>query len=119
MHNAALQRESPEARDLVYREFLKSWLWICVPELPDGWKPGVTTIREGINIQVNAPNTAKGVRVLPALTDIEALANYDPNSPHMALPAIEIFKMAVQLRVGEVVVNAFDPVVSRFVQEER
>ena len=67
-------------------------------------------MREGINIQVNTPNNAKGVRVLPAFTDIEALANYDPNSLHMALPAIEIFKMAVQLRVGEGVVNAFDPV---------
>jgi SseB protein N-terminal domain len=67
-------------------------------------------VQEGFNIHVNTPNNAKGIRVLPAFTDAEALANYDPNSPHIALPATEIYKIAVQLRVGEVVVNAFDPV---------
>lgn len=110
MHNAALQHDSPEARERVYREFLRSWLWVCVPELPDGSKSGLTTVREGMNIAVNTPTNAKGVRVLPAFTDVEALANYDPNSPQMAFAAIEVFKMAVQLGVAEVIVNAFDPV---------
>jgi SseB protein N-terminal domain len=110
MHNAALVHDSPESRARVYREFLKSWLWICIPELPDGWKPGMTTLQAGMGVTVATPTNSKGVRILPAFTDLEALANYDPNTPQMALPAIEVFKMAVRLGVDEVLVNAFDPV---------
>lgn len=110
MHDAALLRDSAEARERVYQEFLKSWLWVCVPELPDGWKPGVTTLKAGMKIPAATRTNAKGVNVLPAFTDAEALANYDPNTPHIAFPATEVFKMAVRLAVGEVLVNAFDPV---------
>lgn len=110
MHNAAISHDSPDARERVYRAFLKSWLWICVPELPDGWKPGMTTLEAGMKIGVATPTNARGVKVLPAFTDPKALANYDPNTPQIALPAIEVFKMALRLGVGEVLVNAFDPI---------
>lgn len=112
IQNAAVQHGSPEARERVYGELLNDWLWICVPELPTGGQHGMMTVPEGpgMKISVSTPTNAKGVRVLPAFTDVPALANYDPNSPHIALPAIELFKMALQLGVAEVVINTFDPI---------
>jgi len=109
MHTVALN-DTPENRGKLHREFLNSWLWICVTELPEGWKPGMTTVSAGMTIPVATPNNARGSRVLPVFTDPAALANYDPNTPSMAFPAVEIFKIALQLGVGEVVVNPFDPV---------
>lgn len=109
MQRVAVQ-DTPQAREVVYAEFLKSWLWICVPELPDGFRPGMTTLATGMKISVATPNNTKGVRVLPAFTDLEALRNYDPNTPQLALPATEVFKMAVQLAVGGIMINPFDPV---------
>lgn len=104
------ENDTPASRVRVYREFLNSWLWLCVPELPDGWKPGMTMLPAGMKISVVTPNNAKGDKVLPVFTEPAALANYDPNTPHLAFPAIEIFKMAVKLGVGEIMVNPFDPV---------
>jgi SseB protein N-terminal domain len=109
MHTVALN-DTPENRGKLYREFLNSWLWICVTELPKDLKSGITTLSTGMNIPVPTPNNAKGNRVLPAFTDPTALAKYDPNSPHLAFPALEVFKMALQLQVAEVVVNPFDPI---------
>lgn len=109
MHSVALA-DTPENRGKLYHEFLKSWLWICVQELPEGFNPGTNTLSAGANIPVVTPTNAKGVRVLPAFTDPQALANYDPNTPSIALSAIEVFKIAVNTGVAEVAVNAFDPV---------
>ena len=109
MHSVALN-DTPKNRIQVYREFLKSWLWICVAELPQGFQPGVNTLSAGANIPVHTPTNAKGTRVLPVFTDEQALANYDPNTPKIALPAIEVFKIALQVGVPEIVVNPFDPV---------
>jgi hypothetical protein len=110
MHNAAISHDSPEARERVCQALLKSWLWVCVPELPDGWKPGMRALQAGMKITIATPTNAKGIKVLPAFTDPEALANYDPNTPQMAFPAVEVFKMALRLGAGEVLVNAFDPI---------
>jgi hypothetical protein len=109
MHVVALN-DTPENRGNLYREFLNSWVWICVNELPEGWKPGMTTVSAGMTIPVVTTNNAKGNRVLPAFTDPAALANYDPNTPSVAFPAVEIFKIALQLGVDDVLVNPFDPV---------
>jgi hypothetical protein len=112
IESAAAKDDSPEARERVYRELLNSWLWICVPELANGGQPGMMTVTAGpgMKISVATPTNARGVRVLPVFTDVTALANYDPNSPQTALPAIELFKMALQLGVAEIVINAFDPI---------
>ena len=109
MHAVAL-KDTPENRKNVYKEFLNSWLWICVHEIPDGFNEGIGKLAAGANISVVTPNNAEGTRVLPVFTDQTALANYDPNSPNIAMPAREIFKMAVKLGVDQVVVNAFDPI---------
>lgn len=109
MHTVALQ-DSPENRAKVYGEFLKSWLWICITELPQALRPGTKSLPAGVNLSVVTPNNAKGKRVLPAFTDPAALANYDPNSPHWAFPAVEVFKIALKAGVDEVVVNPFDPI---------
>lgn len=109
MHTLAL-KDTPDTRTVVYQEFLKAWLWICVQEIPKSFKEGMSTLAAGTNISVVTPTNAKGVRVLPSFTDQAALANYDPNTPNLALPAREVFKMALNLGVGEIVVNAFDPI---------
>jgi SseB protein N-terminal domain len=103
------KNDAPDSRVRLYREFLKSWLWFCVPELPDGLKAGMTVVPTGMNILVATPLNAKGEKVLPVFTEPRALANYDPNSPYLALPGVEIFKMALKLGVVVVVVNPFDP----------
>jgi len=108
--NAVAREDSPGNRTNLYRQFLNSWLWFCVPEFPEGWKAGMTVAPAGMQISVATPNNAKGDKVLPVFTDPEALANYDPNSPNMAFPAPEVFKMAMKIGVDEVVVNPFDPI---------
>jgi len=108
MHSVAL-KDTPRNRVKLYREFQNSWLWFCVPELPDGWKLGMTVLPSGMSISVATANNARGENVLPVFTEPVALANYDPNTPHLALPAIALFQMAVQLGVAEVIVNPFDP----------
>lgn len=109
MHTVA-SKDTPDNRMELYQQFLKSWLWICVQEIPEGFKAGMGKLAAGTNISVVTPANAKGIRVLPAFTDQAALANYDPNTPNIALPAGEVFKMAVTLDVAEIAVNAFDPV---------
>jgi hypothetical protein len=108
--NAVAREDSPGNRTNLYRQFLNSWLWFCVPEFPEGWKAGMTVAPAGMQISVATPNNAKGEKILPVFTDPEALANFDPNSPNMAFPAPEIFKMAIKIGVEEVVVNPFDPI---------
>lgn len=109
MHAVALS-DTKENRGILYREFLKAWLWFCVPELPDGWKPGMTALLPGMNIPIITPNNSKGEKVLPVFTDQPALANYDPNTPNMACIAVEVFKIAVKLPVSQILINPFDPV---------
>jgi hypothetical protein len=109
MHAVAL-KDTQENRNSLYQQFLKSWLWICVQEIPEGFKEGIGKLAAGTNISVVTPNNAEGLRVLPVFTDQAALANYDPNTPNIALSAREVFKIALNLGVSQVVVNAFDPV---------
>lgn len=108
MHTVAL-KDTTENRKNLYEQFLKSWFWICVQEIPEGLR-GMGKLAAGTNIPVVTFTNAKGLRVLPAFTDEPALANYDPNTPKIALPALEVFKMAMKLGVEQVVVNAFDPI---------
>ena len=109
MHTVAL-KDTPENRKNLYEQFLKGWFWICVQEIPEGFKAEIGKLAAGTNIPVVTSTNAKGLRVLPAFTDEAALANYDPNTPRIALPAREVFKMATKLGVEQVVVNAFDQV---------
>ena len=108
--NEIAREDTPATREGVYQAFLNSWLWFCVPEMPEGWKPGMTVVTEGMKIQVATPNNNKGDKVLPVFTDIDALKNYDPNTPHLAFQSIEVFKMALKMDIAEIVVNPFDPV---------
>ena len=57
------QKDTRDSRDVLYGEFLKCWLWLCTPELPEGWKPGMTTLSTGMNIQITTPNNARGEKV--------------------------------------------------------
>lgn len=102
--------DNRESRAVLYREFLKVWLWFCVPEVPDGWKPGMTSLKQGMDIQIATPNNSKGEKVFPVFTDQAALANYDPNTPNMACMAVEVFKIAVKLPISQILINPFDPV---------
>jgi hypothetical protein len=108
--NTVAQRDTPDNRTKLYREFLNSWLLLCVPELPQDSKVGMSVLASGMNISVATRVNANGDKVLPVFTDQAALANYDPNSPYLAFPAVEAFKIALRIGTVEVVVNSFDPV---------
>ncbi len=108
--NDIAREDTTATRDHVYKAFLNSWLWFCVPEMPERWKEGVTVVPEGMQVKIAIPTNKNGKKVLPVFTDPDALKNYDPNTPHMALQAREIFKMALNMGVDEIVVNPFDPI---------
>jgi SseB protein N-terminal domain len=108
---AIAKADNPGSRGDVYREMLNAWFWFCVPELPEGWKLGMAIVTSApTQIAIPFRTNAAGEKIWPVFTDPAALANYDPNTPHMALSAKEIFQMAVNTGVEKIVINPYDPV---------
>lgn len=105
--------DNPNSRANVYRQMLSAWFWFCVPELPEGSKAGLFVAQRELQIPIQLGSNAKGEKIFPVFTDPVALANYDPNSPHMALPSKEVFKIALDSDVALLVINPHDPIRKR------
>jgi SseB protein N-terminal domain/SseB protein C-terminal domain len=106
MHEIALN-DTPAKRKQLYAELLKATLILPTPEVIG--KPGLQTSDGQTTIQIIGIKDANNVDVTPAFTDDEALRNWDPNTPSIALKARAFFEMLVPLPFQEVVINPFDP----------
>jgi hypothetical protein len=112
MHDIALN-ENPENRKKVYEALLGSMLLVPVPEIPadlSGLGPGLHRATSKTQIQLRRITDRNQVQVTAAFTDLEALRNWDPNTPYLGLNAPDLFRLVMGTDIQEVAINPFDPV---------
>ena len=109
MHELALS-DNLDNRKRLYEAFLGSMLWVPVPEVPKGLGPGLQTTRGDIKLQLTGMLDRNNVRVTTVFTDAEALRNWDPNTPYLALKAQDLFRFAMGTDIQAIVINPFDPI---------
>lgn len=107
MHELAL-RDTPENRAHMYGELQKAKLILPTPEISG--KSGVRLADGKTSIQLIGIKDSSGAEVIPVFTDDEALRNWDPNTPSVALNANAFFQMILPLPFTEVIINPFDPI---------
>ena len=112
MHDIALN-ETPENRKKVYEALLGSMLLVPVPEIPadlSGLGPGLHTATSKTLIQLRRITDRNQTQVTTAFTDLEALRNWDPNTPYLGLNAPDLFRLVMGTDIQEVAINPFDPI---------
>jgi hypothetical protein len=109
MHEVATNDNS-DNRKTLYEALLASMLLIAVPELPKGLGPGVQTLQVGVQLPLSGIVDANQIKTMPAFTDLEALRNWDPNTPYIGLKAIELFRLLLGTDIQDVLINPFDPI---------
>lgn len=112
MHDIALN-ENPENRKKVYEALLGSMLLVPVPEIPadlSGLGPGLHTATSKTQIQLRRVIDRNQIPITTAFTDLEALKNWDPNTPYLGLNAPDLFRLVMLTDIQEVAINPFDPV---------
>jgi hypothetical protein len=104
--------DSPENRKKLYDALLNAMLLIPVPAIPAGLslEPGIQTIEEGVDIRIVGLHDAKGVCITPAFTDVEALRNWDPNTPYIGVRSADLFRFLLDKEAKDVLINPFDPI---------
>jgi type III secretion system (T3SS) SseB-like protein len=102
--------DTPENRIRVHSTLLASVLLVPVPEIPEGLGPGVQTAKAPVPVQLTGIVDAHNVRITPAFTDIEALRNWDPNTPYSGIKALELFRLVLTTDIQAIIVNPFDPI---------
>jgi hypothetical protein len=111
MHDIALN-ENPENRKKVYEALLGSMLLVPVPEIPadlNSLGPGLHTATSKTQIQLRRITDRNQIQVTAAFTDLEALRNWDPNTPYLGLNAPDLFRLVMGTDIQEVAINPFDP----------
>jgi hypothetical protein len=111
MRDIALN-ENPENRKKVYEALLGSMLLVPVPEIPadlSGLGPGLHTATSKTLIQLRRITDRNQIQVTAAFTDLEALKNWDPNTPYLGLNAPDLFRLVMGTDIQEVAINPFDP----------
>jgi hypothetical protein len=112
MRDIALN-DNPENRKKVYEALLASMLLVPVPEIPPdlaGLGPGFHTATGKTQIQLRRVTDRHQVQVTAAFTDLDALKNWDPNTPYLGLNAPDLFRLVMGTDIQEVAINPFDPV---------
>lgn len=109
MHQIALN-DTPENRKILYEAMLGSFLILPVPEIPKNLAPGLQSLQTNVQIQLTGFLDKKQQKVTPAFTDVEALRNWDPNTPYLGLKAQEFFRFVMGTDIQEIVINPFDPI---------
>lgn len=105
--SAVALNDSPATRKQLYSELLRAVFILPTPGVSG--RPGPQTSDGKTTIQIIGIKDANNVDVTPAFTDYEALRNWDPNTPSIALKAGALFEMLVPLAFQEIVINPFDP----------
>lgn len=109
MHELAL-KENPENRKNLYEALLGAMLLIPVPEIPSGLGPGLQTTKTNVQLKFTPILDRDKRQVAPAFTDVEALQNWDPNTPYVGLKAQEFFRLVMGTDFHAIVINPFDPI---------
>jgi len=102
--------DNAETRRKLYAAMLDAVLLVPVPEVPRELAPGTHTTSSPVAIQISGIVDAKGVRITPVFTDVEALRNWDPNTPYIGLTSVDLFRVLLQKDAQDVLINPFDPI---------
>lgn len=99
-----------ENRKKMFEILLTSTLLIPTPEIPTG---SASYDHQGtISLQLHGITDRLGNRLTPVFTDIEALRNWDPNTPSLSANARGFFEFISNNipDVQGVIINPFDPI---------
>jgi hypothetical protein len=110
MHDIAIN-ENPENRKKVYEALLGSMLLVPVAEIPadlSGLGPGLHTATSKTQIQLRRITDGNQIQLTAAFTDLEALRNWEPNTPYLGLNAPDLFRLVMGTDIQEVAINPFD-----------
>jgi hypothetical protein len=102
--------DNPENRKTLYDALLRSMLLVPVPEIPAGLAAGLQTTSNPVQIRLSAVTDRNQVKITAAFTDLEALRNWDPNTPYIGLKAQDLFRFVVGSDIQELAINPFDPI---------
>ena len=83
--DALAHSDSAETRDRVYRTLLNVILLIPVAEIPTGFVPGENITHTRTPLRFPLIRDARGNKVVPIFSDLEALRNWDPNALYVGL----------------------------------
>ena len=110
MHDVAVN-DSNATRKKLYELFLDCQFYIPVPELPDRLRqPDPAPASEPMRIGLCGFLDREGHKTTPAFTDLEALQNWDPNTPHLIIQSKPYFQMVKGTEFEQIAVNPFDPI---------
>ena len=101
--------DNPPNRKNLYDALLGSMLLVPVPEIPAGLSPGLHTVQDGVQIRLTSVLDRNGIKIAAAFTDLDALKNWDPNTPFIGLKAQDLFKFVMGTDIQELAINPFDP----------
>jgi hypothetical protein len=109
MHEVATS-DNAETRKQLYEALLASMLLIPVQELPSGLGAGMHTLQAGVKLPLFSSLDREQVRFTVAFTDLEALKNWDPNTPYIGLKAQDFFSSVSGTDIQDILLNPFDPI---------
>lgn len=107
--NKLASNESPENRREVYEALLGSMLLVRVPEIPSGLGAGLQITKADTQIHLISTLDCNRVRITAAFTDLEALRNWDPNTPYLGIKAQDLFRLVMGTDIQEIAINPFGP----------
>ena len=115
--NAVGLADNSENRKKMYEILLTSTLLIPTPEIPTASESN--DHQGSIALQLHGITDKQGRKLTPAFTDVEALRNWDPNTPSLSANARGLFEFISENRPENmpktmpgmgVVINPFDPI---------
>ncbi len=109
MH-AVATNDNPDNRKTLYEALLVSMLLIPVPEMPQGLGTGMQTLQSSVQLPLIGIVDANQIKITPAFTDVEALRNWDPNTPYIGLKSVDLFRFLLRTDIQDVLINPFDPI---------
>ena len=110
MHEIAVN-DSGATRKKLYELFLECQFYIPVPELPEGLpKPDAAQSSEPMRIGLLGFPDHEGRKTTPVFTDLEALQNWDPNTPSIIIPSKPYFQMVRDTEFEQIAINPYDPI---------
>ncbi|GAC1645306.1 MAG: hypothetical protein NVS9B15_02840 [Acidobacteriaceae bacterium] len=102
------QNDTRETRVGLYEAFLQGFFWMPIAAPPEGVEAG-QQVDGGAQVQVPGLQDQEGNKLLAVFTDGEALGAFIPNSPYLAVPTRDFFRMAAGTDIQYVAVNPWPP----------
>ena len=101
---------SPENRKRLYNVLLDVLFLVAISEIPANAKSGTWTVTGNEPLQFRLLQDREGNKLFPLFSDLEALRNWDPNTPYIGMKSVDLFKVILGTDADQIVINPFDPI---------